>query len=74
MLSVKEDPLDNNRQQHLDVMCFPVLFPTGKFGEFHSRDVKLSHSEYIKSRLLNKDSRFRKDAQYVLYLLWHKEM
>ncbi len=73
VLSVKEDALDN-RQQHLDVMCFPVLFPTGQFGKFHPRDVKLSHSEYIKSRLLNKDSRFRKDAQYVFYLLWQKEM
>ncbi len=73
MLSVKEDALDN-RQQHLDVMCFPVVFPTGKFGKFHPRDVKLSHSEYIKSRLLNKDSRFRKDAQCVFYLLWQKEM
>ena len=52
MLSVKEDALDN-RQQYLDVMCFPVLFPTGKFGEHHPREVKLSHSEYIKSRLLN---------------------
>ena len=55
-------------------MCFPVLFPTGRFGEFHPRQEKLSHSEYIKSRLLNKDSRFRKDAQYVFYLLWQKEM
>ena len=73
VLSVKEHPIDN-RQQHLDVMCFPVLFPTGKFGEFHPRQEKLSHSEYIKSRLLNKDSRFRKDAQYVFYLLWQKEM
>ena len=27
-----------------------------------------------KSRLLNKDDRFRKNAQYVLYLLWQKEM
>ena len=26
LLGVKEDPLDS-RQQHLDVMCFPVLFP-----------------------------------------------
>jgi len=33
VLSVKEDPLDN-RQRHLDVMCFPVLFPTGEFGEY----------------------------------------
>ncbi len=31
VLSVNESPLDN-RQQHLDVMCFPVVIPTGKFG------------------------------------------
>ena len=61
MLSATEHPIDN-RQQHIDVMCFPVLFPTGKFGEFHLREEKLSHSEYIKSRLLNRDSRFPKLA------------
>ena len=72
LVSVRE-PIDN-RLQHLDIMCFPVLFPTGEFGQFHPREHKLSHSEYIKSRLLNKDSRFRKDAQYVFYLLWQKEM
>ena len=70
---MREEPIDN-RLQHLDIMCFPVLFPTGEFGQFHPREHKLSHSEYIKSRLLNKDSRFRKDAQYVFYLLWQKEM
>ncbi len=48
MLSVKEDAVDN-RQQHLDVMCFPVLFPTGKFGEFHPCDVKLCHTVDCKS-------------------------
>ena len=69
VLGVTEDPIDN-RQQYLDVMCFPVLFLTGKFGEFHPREEKLSHSEYIKLRLLNVDSRFRKDPQYVFYLLW----
>ena len=73
VLSVKEDPLDN-REKCLDVMCFPVLFPTGQFGEHHPRQMKLSHSEYVKSRLLNKDSRYRKDPQYVLFLLWQKEM
>ena len=72
VLGVKEDPIDN-RQQHLDALCFPALFPTGKFGEFHPRE-QISHSEYIKSRLLNKDSRFRKDPQYVFYLLWQKEL
>jgi hypothetical protein len=73
LMSITEDPI-TNKQQHLDVMCFPVLFPTGKFGEFHPRKEKISPSEYVKSRLLNKDSRFRKDAQYVFYLLWQKEM
>ena len=46
LFSVTEDPIDN-RQQYPDVMCFPVLFPTGKFGEFHPRQEKLSQSEYI---------------------------
>ena len=34
----------------------------------------MSASEYAKSRLLNKDSRFRKDPQYVFFLLWQQEM
>ena len=72
MLSVTEEPLDD-RMKHLDVMCFPGLFPDGKFGEFHARDPKLSNAEYVKSRLLNKESRFRKDAQYVFFLLSQKE-
>ena len=73
VLSIREDPLDN-REKYLDVMCFPVLFPTGRFGEHHPRQVRLSHSEHVKSRLLNKDSRYRKDPQYVFYLLWQKEL
>ena len=31
-------------------------------------------SEFTKSRLMNNDGRFRKDDQYVFYLLWQKEM
>ena len=72
LLSVREDPIDN-RQQHLDVMCFPKLYPTGKSGRYHPRDVKISHSEFDKSRLLNKDSCYRKDPQYMFYLLWQKK-
>ena len=73
LLHVNEDALDS-RQKFLDVLCFPHLFPSGKFGEFHSRQSKISSSEYAKSRLLNVDPRFRKDAQYVFFLLWQKEM
>ena len=73
MLNVKDDPIQS-RQTHLDVMCFPTLFPSGQFGEFHPRDTHVSASEYAKSRLLNKDPRFRKDPQYVFFLLWQQEM
>lgn len=30
-MSITEDPI-SNRQQHLDVMCFPVLLSNGKLG------------------------------------------
>ena len=62
LTNVKEDAL-SNKLKHLDVLCFPMLFPSGKIGE-----------EIMKSRLLNKDGRFRKDDKYVFYLLWQKEM
>ena len=73
LMNMQEEPIDS-RQKYLDVMCFPTLFPDGNFGKYHDRQKKISHSEYIKSRLLNKDSRFRKDPRYVFYLLWHKEL
>ena len=72
LLSIQQ-PLDN-RQKYLDVLCFPLLFPTGKYGEFHPRTVKLSFSEYLKSKLMNCDSRFRKSPEFVFYYLWQKEL
>ena len=44
MLKVHEPALDS-RLKFLDVMCFPTLFPTGRFGEFHPREVTLPFSE-----------------------------
>ena len=68
LMSMEEQPLDNC-QKFLDIMCFPSLFPDGNFGKYNQCKNKISHSEYIKSRLLNKDSRFRKDPHYIFYLL-----
>ena len=73
MLKVEEPALDN-RLKFLDVLCFPVLFPSGKYGEFHPREVKLTFSEYIKSRLLNQDARFRKSPEFISFYLWQKEL
>ena len=47
-------------------MCFPTLFPTGRFGEHHYRKVKLTPAEYVKSRLLNEVSIYRKHHSCVL--------
>ena len=44
--NVKEDAL-SNKLKHLDVMCFPTLFPSGRFGEGYQREVKLTYSEYM---------------------------
>ena len=73
LMNVKEDALSNKLKQ-LDVLCFSTLFPSGKFGESHDHLIPISVSEFAKSHLLNKDSRFRKDCQYVFFLLWQKEM
>ena len=73
LTNVKEDAL-SNKFKYLDVLCFPTLFPSGRFGESHPRKVPISASEFAKSHLLNKDGRFRKDDQYVFYLFWQKEM
>ena len=73
LLSVKEHPLDS-RQQYLDCLCFPTLFPSGRYGEFYPRTVKLTFAEYIKSRLMNSDSRFRKSPEFIFYYLWQKEL
>ena len=66
LLTIREKAIDN-RMPFLDLMCFPVLFPTGKFGQFHPRSVRLSPSEYVKSRLLNKDSRYRLSHPFIFY-------
>ena len=59
MMTVQEP---DSRQSYLDVLCFPCL------------QVKLDFSEYVKSKLLNKHSCFRKSPEFVFYNLWLKEL
>ena len=69
LVNVKDNAM-SNKLKHLDVLCFPTLIPSGKFGESHDRSVPISLSEFGKSHVLNKESRFHKDPQYVFFLLW----
>ena len=48
------------------------MFPVDRFGEFEPRSVKLTFSEYVKSRLFNKDSRYRKKPDYMFYFMHQK--
>jgi len=50
LLNVQETPLDSH-QKHLDMLCFPILFPDSNSRRYHPHAEKLSPSEYDKSRL-----------------------
>ena len=62
-MNVKVAPIDN-RQEHLDLLCFPTLFPIGQYG---GPTQTLSFIEYIKSKLLNKHSQFCRNHSYFLH-------
>ncbi|XP_073990954.1 uncharacterized protein [Rhodnius prolixus] len=56
--------------KNLDYLTFPHLFPKGRFGKFDiNRNIPLSDAEYRKTRILNKDGRFRRDPCYLFHLL-----
>ena len=62
---------------YLEEKLFPALFPFGIGGFLSSqilRQTNLGFSNYVKSRILSADSKFRNDASYVFFLLLVKEM
>ena len=73
MMTVQKPPLDS-RQSFLDALCFPVLFLSGRYGQYYPREVKLDFSKYVKCHLLNKDLVFAQNPEYVFYYLWLKEL
>ena len=68
IVNVKEFPLKNN-QKHLDLMCFPELFPTGAFGEYHDREVPLTSSEYVNPGLKTRTSATeRRQSMFSIFM------
>ena len=56
----------------LEEKLFPKLFPYGLGGYLSSNMLKnsnMGYSNYIKSRLLSADPKFRNDASYTFFLL-----
>ena len=65
LTNIKEEAL-SNKLKYLAV-CFSKLFPSGTFGESHPHDIHTSPSDIVKSCLLNKDGRYRKNDQSICY-------
>ena len=73
MLKVQDIPL-GHRAEHLDVKCFPDLYPYGVNGQHEERLVRLTDHEFIKSKLMSKHSQFRLNMQYIFHLLHDTNM
>ena len=60
-----------------EVLTFPNLFPTGKYGFDVSRPRKLSLRKYFQARLTSCDNRFASNTEYLFYsqyLVEHKQV
>ena len=59
----------------LDVKAFPELFPTGEYGiKDTMREMKIATSDFIRSRLLNKDPKFRLNINYLFHCFQVQEV
>ena len=61
------EPLPVICDDECEMLAHPFLFPTGKFGYTHTRDVKLSPCKYFNQRLLNYTQKFASDSDYIFY-------
>jgi len=65
------DAFDND----LDLMAYPELFPTEQNGMRDARrNVKIGTSDYIKSRLMNADPKFRLNINYLFHCFQTQEI
>ena len=59
----------------LDLKAYPELFPTGENGmKDATRTVKIATSDFIKSRLLNRDPKFRLNTDYLFHTFQVQEI
>ena len=59
----------------LDIKAFPELFPTGKYGMRDvRRAVSISTTDYLRSRLLNRNPKFRLNLNYLFHCFHVQEI
>ena len=62
-----EVPIPLFMDPHAETLAFPGLFPDGTNAYNSERPETVSLSDYFKSRLLQKDKRWRKSINYLFY-------
>ena len=68
-------PLDMITDKSSEILAFPREFPTGNFGLNHlDRPTKLYPKRYFNQRLLNKDSRFANNVEYIFFAQYYTEV
>lgn len=68
MLKIQEPSVDS-RSAKLDAMCFPDLFPDGKNYFQVDREVQVDFTNFVHAKLFHRQPQFRKNTQYLFYLL-----
>ena len=53
----------------LDAMCFPLFYPLGKNTQHDERQVRLRDCDFIKAKLTSINPRYRRNIEYIFYLL-----
>ena len=61
------EPLPVICDDDCEMLAHPFLFPTGRFGYTHTRDVKSSPCKYFNQRLLNYTQKFASNPDYIFY-------
>uniref|UniRef100_A0A3B3C0I1 ATP-dependent DNA helicase n=1 Tax=Oryzias melastigma TaxID=30732 RepID=A0A3B3C0I1_ORYME len=63
----RNSPVGFFKTPHLEAISFPVQFPTGQNTLDSQRPIKLTPSQYFKSRMFSVDDRFAKDINYLFF-------
>lgn len=68
-------PLDMIFDKSSEILAFPRAFPTGKFGLQHlNRPTNIYPKRYFNQRLLNKDTRFASNIEYIFFAQYYTEV
>jgi len=70
-----EGPSLNIFHTDIDIKAFSEFFPSGQYGIIDTmKSTKISTSDYIKSRLLNKNLKFRLNINYLFHCFQIQEI